>query len=99
MLVKSCDRFADKLWAPLAPPEWRPAGNVKIPEASRDAQKRYVARPPQPVRIYATTLFVQSTLIVKCSTYVSKWPPEKMRTGAPFVIGIIGQDNGLSGLT
>src|SRR5207253_2657773 len=49
---------------PLAPPEWRPAGNVKIPDASREAQKRYVVRPPRPVRIYATTLFVQSTLIV-----------------------------------
>ena len=41
---------------------------------------------------------MESTLIVKCSTYVSKWPEQKMRTGAPFVIGVIGQDNGLSGL-
>jgi hypothetical protein len=64
-LVKRCDRFTDVLWAPFAPPEWRPkslGGRVTIPEASRAAQQRYAVRPPRPVRIYATTIFVQSTL-------------------------------------
>lgn len=64
-LAARCPRLGDKLWAPFAPPEWRPTelgGNVVIPPASRATQRRYdVPRLPAAARGYALVLFAQAT--------------------------------------
>jgi hypothetical protein len=59
-LVPSCPRFVDKLKAPFMPPEWRPEGNVVIPEASRATQQRYDPQAPKPLRPYVIGLFMKA---------------------------------------
>lgn len=61
-LMRSCKKITDKIKAPFMPPEWRPEGDVVIPEASRATQTRYDARAPKPLKPYVIALFVQSVL-------------------------------------
>jgi sterol desaturase/sphingolipid hydroxylase (fatty acid hydroxylase superfamily) len=54
-------RLGDKLYAWIAPPEWRPrdlGGPVTIPATSRAAQVRYDAKVPARVKAYVNAHFV-----------------------------------------
>ncbi len=64
-LIASAAHLTDKLWAPVAPPEWRPAalgGPVTIPPVTRATRPKY--RPPVPAGLlgYVTLHFALTLL-------------------------------------
>lgn len=64
----SARRWRDKLWAWVAPPEWRPAeqgGNVTIPAASRATQVKYGVTVPRGLTAYVTLQFL--VVLVGCT--------------------------------
>jgi sterol desaturase/sphingolipid hydroxylase (fatty acid hydroxylase superfamily) len=62
-LSRASKTFADKVWAWLAPPEWRPRaladglGYVTIPDVSRETQTKYAVRVPRGLRAYVLLEF------------------------------------------
>jgi len=89
-LAARCPRLADKLWAPFAPPEWRPkelGGPVAIPEASRATQKRYAVGPlPVATAAYAIVLFLQATAATLAIMLLQKEMKPPVLVGAVVLI-------------
>jgi sterol desaturase/sphingolipid hydroxylase (fatty acid hydroxylase superfamily) len=60
-LSRSCTTIAEKMYAWLAPPEWRPkalGGKVTIPETSRAAQVKFAVRTPRALKVYVAVQFL-----------------------------------------
>ena len=55
-----CERLRDRLWAWLAPPEWKPesmGGDAVIPEVHRNEQRRYDTRVSVGLDLYVALQF------------------------------------------
>jgi sterol desaturase/sphingolipid hydroxylase (fatty acid hydroxylase superfamily) len=60
-MSRSATTIAEKIYAWLAPPEWRPqalGGRVTIPETSREAQIKYTVNTPRALKRYVSVQFL-----------------------------------------
>jgi alkylglycerol monooxygenase len=74
-LSRSCRRLRDKVYAWVAPPEWRPAeqgGRVIVPQVSRATQRRYATPAPRLVNAYVLVGFVLAAATATLSLEVSR---------------------------
>jgi alkylglycerol monooxygenase len=85
-LARECTRWRDKLYAFIAPPEWRPdelGGDVTIPEVDHESRVKY-AQPTRPgLDVYVAVQFalVALAILQLLTTYeTAPWPPT-------FVVG------------
>ena len=74
-MSRSMKSWRHKLYVWIAPPEWRPEGNVIIPEVSRATQKRYDTPAPRVVNAYVVVGFAlvsgATTALMRMSPHLS----------------------------
>jgi sterol desaturase/sphingolipid hydroxylase (fatty acid hydroxylase superfamily) len=92
-LSKAAPRLADKLWAWVAPPEWRPRelsgglGYVTIPEVSRAAQTKYAVPVSRGLAAYVLAAFLVVALVTGgMLVFAKELPPSAPYVSAALIL-------------
>jgi sterol desaturase/sphingolipid hydroxylase (fatty acid hydroxylase superfamily) len=83
-LASAAPRLLDKVWAWLAPPEWRPKelsaglGYVTIPDASRDTQRKYDVPVRKGLLVYVAAQFALASVCVGAILLLANDAPQAL---------------------